>query len=284
MLRATQHRKPLRRTIEEDGYVVLRKLLTTGEVSRLRSALLTHFAGGGQPEFLGKHERRAAVEIPGIRWLLTHPAIVQAFQEILGTRGLVFTGQCEAHLNTLSVWQKDGLESGLCRAALYLQDHIAGDGFMIRRQSHRSTSLETGEIEPVLTRRGDVVVFDPRLTHCGLQPDPFERLLYRITRRLRCEALGARIKEQYWKVTMKPTTLALFFTFATSSREGDGLYPADARNTRRGEPPPILPRDLVSALRLAGISAPAGTRRPAASQADVSERRESRAAREGARS
>jgi hypothetical protein len=217
-----------RQAIERDGFVVVPNLISAGEIRSLRDALIRHFAVEWQWAILGKHQPNAAIRIPEISWLVAHAPIVSIFRELYGQETLVFTGNCDAHANMLSLWHKDVSLNGdqvtrdsfsrpecrIYRAGVYLQDHDRKhDGLTVRLQSHLSASKTIGEAAHLKTKAGDVVFFDSRLTHRGTAPDWFEYSLYRLTRRLRAPKLGFQIKEWYWKGTGQRPKLSIFFTY-----------------------------------------------------------------------
>lgn len=239
----------MRAAIERDGYVVARGLLTSDEVARLRGDLLDHFSRRWHWEGLGKHQPEAASEIPAIGWVLAHPAIVEAFRTLTGSDTPVFTGNCDAHMNMLSWWHKDtGENAGGCfrgdyfdrkvlqvyRAGIYVQDHDAdGHGLHVRPGSHHTRSAGVGPFETLLTRKGDVVFFDPRLSHAGQFPDPFEHALLRAGRKLRVPALAHHAKEGWRRLLRKQPKLSLFFTYGAPGDDTDDYCAFEARSRRR---------------------------------------------------
>ncbi len=244
-----------REMLERDGYVVVQNVLSATEIGRLRETLLGHFSQRWVPEYLGKHQPSAAIEIPGISWIFKHPPLLAIFRELFGTPQIVFTGNCDAHMNMLGDWHKDVCDFRLCRTGIYLQDHTSdGRGLKVRLTSHRSPSLMSGEITSVPTRAGDIVFFDPRLTHAGQFPDFLEYALYRITRRLRRPQLGLEIKELYWQVMRKAPKLSVFFTFGIADAETEQFCLVESRARAERDPNArFLAPELIDALANAGV-------------------------------
>jgi len=259
-----------REAIDQDGYIVVQGLLSPDEVKLLKNSLTSHFAREWAWESLGKHQPNAAIKIPEISWLFTHTPILSVFRELYGQETLVFTGNCDAHVNMLNSWHKDvSLELGalrgesffspecrIYRAGVYLQDHDRGhDGLTVRRGSHRSSSKNTGDIAYLQTKAGDVVFFDARLTHTGRQPDWFEFLLYRLVRRLNWPKLGFYVKESYWKIVRKAPKLSVFFTYGTM----DGFtrefcaFEFQTKSKDKDVESRYLPASFVRSLSQAGI-------------------------------
>lgn len=253
-------------TIERQGYVIARNLLPQKEVEMLREGLLSHFSRQWQWEGLGKHQPRAASEIPGISWLFAHPAIVDVFRTLTGSSQPVFTGNADAHMNMLSWWHKDtGEANGGCfegdyfdrqhvrvyRAGIYLQDHHAdGHGLQVRPGSHRTRAADQGLIETLSTRAGDVIFFDPRLSHAGQLMDRLEYFLFRAGRRLRTPGPMHHAKERWRRLRGKQAKLSLFFTYGAPGQDTDAYcaFEAKARRSVGGPNALALPPQLLTAL------------------------------------
>lgn len=256
----------MRAAIERDGYVVARNLLTREEVAALRGALLGHFSRQWHWEGLGKHQPAAASEIPAISWIFAHPRIVEAFVELTGSSELVFTANCDAHMNMLSWWHKDTNENGggcfkgdyygrgplgVYRAGIYMQDHDRdGHGLHVRPGSQHTRAAQDGPVETLATRAGDVVFFDPRLSHAGQLMDPVEYVLLRAGRRLRVPALAHRAKEGWRRLVGKQPKLSIFFTYGARGQDTDDYCVFEAEERRRsGRPNAMaLPPGLLSSL------------------------------------
>lgn len=235
-------------TIERDGYVIARNLLSRPDLARLRAALLDHFSRQWHWEGLGKHQPNAASEIPTIGWIFAHPPIVEVFRKLTGSSQPMFTANCDAHMNMLSWWHKDTSEGrGGCfkgdyfdrkdlrvyRAGIYMQDHDGdGHGLHVRPGSQHTRSVNEGRAETLLTRAGDVVFFDPRLSHAGQLLDPLEHALLRAGQRLRVPALAYHAKESWRRLVGKQAKLSLFFTYGAPNQDTDD-YCAFEMNARR---------------------------------------------------
>ena len=189
---------------------------------------------------------------------------------------MVFTGNCDAHMNMLSWWHKDTSESrGSCfrgdygspdcrvyRAGIYLQDHLTGQGLSVRRGSHYTRSLTEGPVETVATRAGDLILFDIRLTHAGQMADPIETLLLRLGRRLRREREVAAIKARYQAFLGKPKKLSVFFTYGVPGSYTDE-YLRFEYLAKQASPYGGAPLPLVERLTAMGVEFPLGNNDPA---------------------
>ena len=126
----------MRETFTRDGFVIARGLLEGAEIARLRAALLDHFSRQWEPEGLGCHQPRAALEIPSIGWIFSHPGIAATVKELTGSPTPVFTTNCDAHMNMLSWWHKD-----------------TGEGLVVALKGIISTVIPCGFAGPVFTCR-----------------------------------------------------------------------------------------------------------------------------------
>ncbi|MFM7067696.1 MAG: hypothetical protein ACKO0U_12850 [Gammaproteobacteria bacterium] len=260
-----------REALETDGYWIGTALLTEEETALLRATLLDHFARGGVEERLGLHQPATAYTVPGLAWLFSHPRILEALRGLLGDDRLVFCGNCDTHLDMLSHWHRDTNEHrGGCfagdylsrsdcrvyRAGIYLQDHDTGHlGLKVKRGSHRVRSPDGLPDERPRTREGDVAFFDIRLIHAGILPDPFERLLLGLGRRLRWPGWIRALKRSWWRLTGKRRKISAFFTYGTVSTDTEDYcrYELELLRARLGATALRLPTALRAGLREAGV-------------------------------
>jgi hypothetical protein len=226
----------LANTIERDGYAVIRGLLSPEEVARMRAGVEKHFSKRGVLHNLGRTQPNAAVEVDGLGWIYSLPAIVDVFRRALRTDDVMFTGHCDIHDSMLSGWHKDSGEhrGGYFRGdyfnaddckvykmAIYLDDHDGtGTGLTIKKASHRTKDLSAGEEVALDTRKGDAIIFDVRLTHVGQRPDFVERVMMAINRRFIGKntdkpdlCFFTRMRGIYARVKGEGKRLSIFFTF-----------------------------------------------------------------------
>lgn len=266
----------MRQALHDDGIFVVRNALPQSEIDKLREILLNQLPQDGQRFSLGRAKFNAAVKVPDLSFIFAHPRILAVLKQVLGDTNVVFTGHCDIHMNLLSGWHKDSGEtvpggyftgpymtSPDCRVfkvAIYLQDTNQRDCFTARRGSHRETDLGVGQAVHALSRAGDIVVFDVRVTHTGQLPDPVEKglkgLSLAINRRQRDRedpAWVSGIKKLYWKLIGRRDRLAVFFTFGADNSFTDDFAEANmSRQDRVGAEcgaaglPPELARALAS--------------------------------------
>lgn len=257
--------------INLDGYWIAPGLLTAGEIDGLRAALLEHFRHGGADERLGRHQPASAYVIPGLSWLFSHPRILEALRELTDRSELVFCGNCDIHLDMLSHWHRDTNEHrGGCfqgdylarpecrvyRAGIYLQDHDTDHlGLKVKRGSHRVRLPDGLPEDRPRTQEGDVAFFDIRLIHAGVLPDPVERLLLGVGRRLRWPGWIRALKQAWWRLTGKHRKISAFFTFGTVSADTEDYcrFELELQRARMGGEAVRLPVPLRAGLRQAGV-------------------------------
>lgn len=81
---------------------------------------------------------------------------------------------------TVNIWEeKDGEKHEIVKVLLYLQDHSNNsDGLKIVPKSHLVNNLNSGGFVQLKPKLGDVVIFDQRITHRGMEKQvPMERIL-----------------------------------------------------------------------------------------------------------
>lgn len=253
---------------ERDGYLIIPNLLTQDQIDALRESLYKHFNQAYELEGLGKHQPNAAVEVPAISWIFGLPSIVSVFRQLFGQDELIFTGNCDAHMNMLSKWHKDtfGCFSEECfkrqnfkiyRAGIYLQDHVIKAGLTVKTASHRSGSLTEGKSETLSTRAGDVVFFDMRLTHAGQFASSFEMLLMGASRRLHLNYGLTALRTRVRSFMRKSDKLSIFFSYTVPSPDAEIFcrYETAAKMRRPTTNSVYLPESVLEGLTRSNVTA-----------------------------
>ena len=191
-----------------DGFAIFRSVLAETECEALRAAVLRE---GERAEKLGRMFKPVAGEITpvgdivgreGIGQLVLDDRLLAIARQLVGRDDLVYFGDsgvmvggrgrgfhkdntCRddpSHADWLTPYT-------LVRFGIYLQDHAEhSGGVKVRRGSHLSADVTTGEIVDVPTTTGDVVVWSLRTTHSGhamrLRGLPWPKLQPRFEARL----------------------------------------------------------------------------------------------------
>jgi hypothetical protein len=222
----------------KDGFIVLRNILSDDEVIKLRKILETYFLHHGVKIFGGISQPNAAVLIPELDWIFSHPKIIDALKNLLDNKNLMFTSHCDIHSGIVTGWHKDDGTSSdksnlgyfdcltydvedcqVYKVAIYLQDHTNNlAGLKVKPGSHKIASTEVGEEIYLKTRVGDIIIFDVRLTHSGqsdILPIPWLRKPLSLIRKLFGSNLDQPIKSAY--EMLFGTKMSIFFTFGDSN-------------------------------------------------------------------
>jgi hypothetical protein len=193
----------------------------------------------------------AAVAAPEIDWILTHREILRSVRDALGCAEPVFTLEADLHRNYIArAWHKDTGEQVMddgyfgmdpfgrddCRVvkvAAYLQDHRAGRGLHVRPGSHRSSAIGSGDGVEVVTRAGDIVLFDVRISHRGVRPGALDAIAAgatRLTARRDTALRMAARRRRLGAFVGRPDRMAVYFAFGIANDRSNVFA---TRNMRR---------------------------------------------------
>lgn len=225
--------------IHNDGFVLIKNLLSIDEVRQLRKLVKNHFRYSGVLANSGLTQPNGAVEVSQLGWLFYHPKILGIMRQLLGQEEIMFTSHCDLHCRTLSAWHKDDgmkvMKGGyfgfpaydqenckVYKVALYLQDHEHNKaGLTVRKGSHRFLDIDQGEEVYLKTKVGDAIIFDVRLTHTGQQniyPVEFlekpNAVINKVLKKV--FKLSPKTSEQYLKTiydALYGDRLSIFFTY-----------------------------------------------------------------------
>lgn len=261
-----------RRELTEGGFTVGRNVLTTEEVSTLRSQIARRLRRGGDPFALGSTMANGAVEVPEIRWLFSHPAIADFVVGIVDPGPPTFTYHCDIHMNPKGIWHRDSGDGTMpggyfgrpifdvpgcpvVKLVVYCQEHVTNDGGLrVRHGSHR-TAENSGDIEVLRTNVGDVVAFDVRIAHRGDPATNVDRLFKTASRRLPAgvaRPLGRAIRRAELTLQRRPDRLAAFFSYGSAGELTNRFAAANMCRANHGVMPEP-PIHLVEALGAVGI-------------------------------
>lgn len=209
--------------LAKDGFIVLPKLLSTGEVARIREAALDHlnrhavFVDGGTTQM------DAFNQIPALRWLATDAKVLDAFRYFCGET-LEYCHHSDVHMNKFTGWHRDNhghddwrvappAEAfAVYKMAVYLQDHSQGPTALhVVRGSHLEKGKAEGEVVELRPAIGDVVLFDIRIRHKGEEKSLFGKVFSRISP---SRAATTRVLQSLRNLEGKGEKLSVFFTYA----------------------------------------------------------------------
>ena len=271
-----QHEGTLAGSMESDGFVIARAVLSSDEVALLRIQVDAILDDRGIGLAGGTVLPNAAVGAPELAWLFSDSRLIGLAAGLLGTNDVMFTFEADLHRNFLaSSWHRDTGEGHMpggyfgldplgrddCRIvklALYLQDHEQGGGLHLRPGSHRNKVVEGLPEKDVASHAGDVVIFDVRMSHRGRRPTLTDQAL-RAVAKLPSTPGHSRSADAYRRrfnaVLHRPDRLAVYFAFGLANGNSEAFA---KRNMRRqladlGQTTTELPDELRAGLEAAGV-------------------------------
>lgn len=262
-MKITDDPKQIRESILREGCVTFSGVLTQDEVQRIRSAVVDFFKTGGHLYDYGITQPDAFSNIPTIRWLITHPHILQAVRASAGRHDIQFTFHSDCHMNMLSGWHTDtGAyftteevapdDFQVYKVGIYLQDHFENSqGLTVSEGSHLAPNRRNMDrVKSLKTRAGDIIVFDTRIWHVGDQKRLHEKIFGKLAP---SEKIKYKAGFLFRKIIGKQEKVSVFFTYGapnTHTLEFSRRNMA-RQNRQRGinhsSPPPELIEVLKSA-------------------------------------
>ena len=183
-----------REELATKGYTIVKGLLTKEAVEAARKATLDYFEteatldnanGKYLPDFLNVEELSAVGALRNI------PKLLQILSECFDGKPYRFCGHCDIGVNrVVSGWHKDLLNGAfvhyqkhdpwlplpngetykIVKVAIYLEDHSADDSALqVVPGSHLRRDLGTAGAIRLRPEIGDVIIFDQRITHRGME-------------------------------------------------------------------------------------------------------------------
>ncbi len=187
--------------MERDGFILLRNVLTSDEIDKMRSAIYEYLNNNdiAHKGFLGdkKSGRWSLVQpdalnlIPDMRWILRNSLIKDVMTLLLGETP-AYCHHSDAHFNWIGGWHRDSIAKAsyfdfcanndifseeattgyrVYKVAIYFQDHTQNKGGLnVCPGSHRCDGPKTDfpNEQHIDTRKGDVIIFNTKLYHRGL--------------------------------------------------------------------------------------------------------------------
>lgn len=176
-----------------DGYIIGKEIISAKTISFLEKHAKLHKNHSGIHKHSGVRQPHAFRKAPFTIEIFNEKKLINLISEIFATSDWYITNHADLHSNALSGWHKDdGMTYGnggyfgeelyylenpnVFKVAVYFQDHRDfEDGLTIVPGSHRESAVHdsTQRDLHIETNVGDVLIFDPRLSHTGqLAPIP----------------------------------------------------------------------------------------------------------------
>lgn len=263
--------------VQRQGYAVVRSVFPPEEIERMRGVVKGHLSRAGSRFSLGKTQPNAAIVVPQLGWVMSHPRVVSLFKALIGADRAVFTGHCDIHMNMLSGWHRDSGEAfgsyfsegymtdQACRVfkmAIYLQDTGDRDGLTVVPHAHVQTKYDTKDSVHLRTRVGDVVIFDVRLPHTGQLPNWIEKGIKAVNvavkgrdRTIEDARIATNLKRAYCAAIGRRDRLSIFFTYGEDNRRTHEFAIANMsrQNKQANLEETRLPGKLVADLSAQGV-------------------------------
>lgn len=183
----------LRSELLSQGYTLSKANINPEKILELRDLADTHSKLGGIRKHHGVRQPHAFRKAPFITKIFEEKSLIDCIDTCLDSKDWYITNHADLHSNALSGWHKDdGMSYGdggyfnrgaydlvdpkVFKVAIYFQNHSDfNDGLTVVPGSHRSEKIydKTSPSTHLDTEVGDIVIFDPRLSHTGqLTPIP----------------------------------------------------------------------------------------------------------------
>jgi len=274
----------------ENGYTLRKNAVSAENISSLAALAAAHSKLGGIHKHHGIRQPHAFRKASFITRIFEEKALIQSITDCMGTNDWFITNHADLHSNALSGWHKDdGMTYGnggyfnrpaydlkdpkVFKVAVYFQDHVDfNDGLTIVPGSHLSEIIyeSSDNALHLNTQAGDVLIFDPRLSHTGqVEPIPQpltpagEKILTSLESKIltiKEKTLTALEKQSELLILFRSTVgyrSSIFFTVAVESEDSNIFA---IKNMERqidelgSDTSPFLPTSVSETLKDLGIN------------------------------
>ena len=181
-------------SIQEDGYIILPNIVSEELLKKCKQEIQSYIkhkpkgclnnAGGyAIPDILRRPELKITAS------LKDNPKLQENLKKIFGNKPFRFCSHNDIGANRIVSWHKDRLNGevrkfekispwgkgpkgevhNIVKVLIYLQDHSKdNDGLKLVPKSHRNPKIKQLGYVQLHPKLGDVVVFDQRITHRGM--------------------------------------------------------------------------------------------------------------------
>jgi hypothetical protein len=170
----------------EHGFFIWQNIFTPELLLELKQLTISHSRISGIKKHFGIRQPHAFKFAPFILKIFAEEKMINSLNHFFNESEWFITNHADLHTNALSGWHKDdGMSYGnggyfnapsykvndtqVYKVAIYMQDHdIFQDGLTVIPKSHHDVDITPKKSKLHLeTRIGDVIIFDPRLSHTG---------------------------------------------------------------------------------------------------------------------
>ena len=178
--------------IREKGYIVLKNIFSKEELMKCQEEVLAYIKNNKQiqnaggitiPDFIKKRELHLTSQ------LKENPKLIKALDEIFNGNNYRFCFHNDIGINRIVGWHKDRLNGEyakyqsidiwsehqgerheIVKVLIYLENHINDhSGLKLVPGSHLTRNLNYNNCIELHPELGDVVIFDQRITHRGME-------------------------------------------------------------------------------------------------------------------
>jgi len=182
----------LQRALKNDGYAIVRNVLTLEEVRFLRVAVKEHLRTIDSFDYGGKFLLEQRNSVPHIEKIIASDSVRRILARATEPFKSELTDICDLAINTISKWHKDvahcidinghafaDQDFQYYKIAFYLQDQdeTSPATLKVRPGSHLSRDLTDLPVKKAIVSAGDMIIFDVRIDHLGQLTTLPERML-----------------------------------------------------------------------------------------------------------
>lgn len=178
--------------IKEKGYVILKNIFTKEELKKCQDEILLYIKNNKQihnsggitiPDFLKKKELHLTGQ------LKENPKLITALDGVFNGKNYRFCSHNDIGINRIVGWHKDrlngeyakyqsidiwsdykGEKHQIVKVLIYLESHANDNsGLKLVPGSHVNRNLNSNNFIELHPNLGDVIVFDQRITHRGME-------------------------------------------------------------------------------------------------------------------
>ena len=189
----------MNKELEQNGFLIIKGVFDDEEINFMRDESMKYFnSGGGFSNDGGKAKPDWIKEssLMHLKEKVEEKNFSKMISELIG-EPVEFVSHNDLHLNRSVGWHKDRLNNDarafeknnpwsevdgqtmkIYKVNVYLQDHSQNnDALIVNAGSHKTERDTVNNVCVIQPSRGDIVVFDQRITHRGFYSGGYDRLL-----------------------------------------------------------------------------------------------------------
>lgn len=209
--------------LKKNGFIVIKNVISKKDINKSKKIVKKYFNKNGIKITNGKIQPAASNFIHELDFIFGHKKILQILKIIFRNKKFIYTNHSDVQFNLASSWHKDSGEvyggyfkgdyfndpkCEVYKIGIYLQnsDH-KNEGLSVKIGSHRFSDINIGSEVKIDTKKGDIIIFDVRLTHKGKKETKIEKIL-----RLFQKIVHNFFLEKYFS-KKKSNRYSIFFSF-----------------------------------------------------------------------